>query len=235
MFFKRFPRKAALNRIKKDSCSYLSKFSARLEVHFETEFEVQIREGKITVEGEETLKALRNDFNILQYKDEISKIVVKQKKLTKRFLKKHPSLFALLDVVHDDLIECCENIIKRVQTMVLRERRKNDNKLCNEKCLLGPSVFNFTSTEIPTELLTQLKNGLSTVPQLKSDVDKMIPEIEDEVIQACKACFNKYYGYFPYTTKKQSFDSSIKEILSQCMSRVSQSLVYCIGILNPLV
>ena len=61
-------------------------FSKTLLDHFENEYEVQIRAGQITGEGQKTLAMLNQDFDKLQFSRHICQMVSCQKLTNKRIL-----------------------------------------------------------------------------------------------------------------------------------------------------
>jgi hypothetical protein len=193
-------------------------FSKVLARHFENEFEVQIRGGKITEAGEEVLNKLTQDYDILQYKCHIGKMIRHQKKRYRRVFESNPSyMYDLLDVVHEDLVHEVELFIFKTHKIVLKNRRIKTNKMCQEKSLTGPSIFNFTSHKIDSKLLAHLKTGLKNVPVVKIDETKVVEELEEEAVLACKAMFRSQYGYYPRVTSKR-LDNAIIGIISQCGS-----------------
>ena len=66
-----------LRKIKRDFVVYMTMFVAVLKKQLSTEFEVQVRGGTITREGQEILTSLRNDFSILQYQVQIRNLIEK--------------------------------------------------------------------------------------------------------------------------------------------------------------
>ena len=75
LFFKTFPFKWILARIKKDLNKYISKFSRVLDKHLRNEFEVPIKFGKITETGEHVLNILEEEFSLLQYEDVVTNMI----------------------------------------------------------------------------------------------------------------------------------------------------------------
>ena len=215
LFYKSFPCRFILKRIKLDFAVYFKKFSKTLVEHFENEFEVQIRGGIITDDGEKILDKLGCDFASLQFEDNIQQILRIQKKKHKTILDKSPHMYDLLDVVQDDVILEVRIFIFKTQKLVLKNRRLKTNLMCDEKCSTGPSVFNFTNCNIHPSLMSHLKSGLKNVPIVQNDTNKLVSELENEAVSACKEMFRSCYGYYPQVSS-HSLDKSLIGIISQC-------------------
>ena len=145
-----------------------------------TEFEVKIRDGKITSEGFEVLGQLQSEFNILQYKENLQSIVQSSKIFCSSDVFR-----SLLDVVYDDILESFHDMIRNVQNKVSSERKEANRNLCFGKCKDGPVVHNFTKKIIPPQLLKHLVSGLNNVPHLNPNRSDLKLEIEQEAVQAC--------------------------------------------------
>ena len=217
LFYKSFPHRFILKRIKVDFAAYFKKFSRTLMAHMENEYEVQIRDGVVTEAGEQNLLKLESDFHILQYESNIREIVVFHKNKHKELLNRNQCLIDLLDVVRDDLISNVRLNIFKTHKDVLKNRRIKTNLMCDKKCEAGASVFNFTDHVIHPSLLKHLKSGLKSVPVASVDISKLVVELETEAIAACKEMYRATYGYYP-KSDRNSLDKSIIGIISQCSS-----------------
>ena len=121
---------------------------------------------------------LNQNFDKLQFSRHICQMVSCQKLTNKRILDARSYTYDLLDVV-------CEDLEHEVFQNVLKNRRDNTNKMCQEKSLAGPSIFNFTKFEIDPKLMVYLKTGLKNVPVVTHVENKLIDELEKEA----RKCF----------------------------------------------
>ena len=215
IFYKSFPRRIILKKMAIWFGSYMETFYRTLLDHFENEYEVQIRNGKITDSGEKILKKLGSEFDILQFERNISNMLRSIKTTYKSFIKSRPHINDLLDVVYDDLVREVHLFVFKTQQQVLKNRRSKTNKLCHDKTAAGPSVFNFTEHKIAPELMKHLKAGLKNVPVVKVDESDIAKELKEEAVSACRAMFRSEYGYYPAVTTK-CFDNALVQIISKC-------------------
>ena len=74
LFFRSFPKKHKykLVRLRKEIGHYLVQFKNVLTTHLSSEFEIQIRDGNITLAGQQTLLDLQKNYDVLQYESRIS-------------------------------------------------------------------------------------------------------------------------------------------------------------------
>ena len=72
LFFRSFPKKHLLVRLRKEIGHYLVQFKNVLTTHLSSEFEIQIRDGNITLAGQQTLLDLQKNYDVLQYESRIS-------------------------------------------------------------------------------------------------------------------------------------------------------------------
>ena len=87
--------------------------------------------------------------------------------------------------------------------------------MCQQKCISGPQIYNFTHKTLPSNLISLLENGLKTVPVLDTHLDDTLDSLEKEAILACRNLFFTYYGNYPRMSPKISFSHSILDIISQ--------------------
>ena len=80
---------------------------------------------------------------------------------------KNPFLIDSLTDVKDELKALFQTSVQTVQHEVQVNRRKQDNKLCSQKCNSTPTLFNFTESDIPPTLLSFLEAGLKNVPEIR--------------------------------------------------------------------
>ena len=126
-FFKSFPNKRLLSRLRKQVLNYSENFSALLKNHLKNEYEINVRGNNIIPEGCEKLEQLNKEFQILQFENNLKAIIDNCKSFCKSNISE-----MLLDVVYEELLLSFHNIIRTVQNVVLKERREMDNKLCKE-------------------------------------------------------------------------------------------------------
>ena len=191
--------------------------------HFQNEFEVQLRDGKVTLEGKDVLENLRDDFHILQASDRLEEIIVRAVGD-----QPHEKLSYKLKLVKSALQTSFSESLQKIQQVQMQRRRDLDNKLCAEKCKMGPVIYNFTSSEIPLELNEFLQDGLNNVPELDIDPCTVIAEVERDIKNACQSFFISEAGYYPRTFSiKDTLDTTIKNliILEPCSNKISTSLI----------
>jgi hypothetical protein len=177
--------------------------------HLEKEFEVQIRDGSITLEGREILNKLRGDFAVLQFEDKIEEIIQEAIKRLGYY-----DLNLVIEPVRRDLLDLFSSTIHKLKQVVKDTRRKIDNDLCVEKCRSGPVIYNFTKSDLPAELTDFLKDGLNNVPSIDIEKEVFLAEVENDVKLACCNFFIATAGYYPRSfTLKDSIDTTIKNLL----------------------
>ena len=104
---------------------------AVLRKHSGKEFEVQIREGCISQEGQETLSELGADFEVLQVSLKLYKMITEVCSFANQ------DILAVLDeVVKTSLIKVFENTLHGVQKGMRKARRVDDNRLVRENVKL---------------------------------------------------------------------------------------------------
>ena len=70
-FYQSFQNKRLLRKLRKQVVNYSATFSSTLTNHLKSEFEINVRENKITPEGFEKLEQLQKEFQILQYEENL--------------------------------------------------------------------------------------------------------------------------------------------------------------------
>ena len=217
-FFCSFPRRQILEKIRKMILPLSVLFASVLAKHMNSEFEVQIRSGDLTLDSRTKLIEMESDFRVLQFQEEIGKIFRDARNdLKTHTLYQHPYIYGLLNVVEDECILWFKEIIVQEHGKCLKNRRKQNTKLCKEKCSMGPNIFNFTGVEISEELNQLLKNGLNDVPKIATSKEEIFIDLQEEIKVAAKNLYFSYYGVYPQTSK-ESLDKTILSILSQCTS-----------------
>ena len=79
-FYKSFPsKKLVLWKLWNSISNYSETFSSTFYTHLKSEFEVKIRDGKIAFDGNLVLDKLKEDFKILQYKENLEAIFLVSK------------------------------------------------------------------------------------------------------------------------------------------------------------
>ena len=141
--FRDFKNKRLLKKLRKQVINYSITFSMTFYNHLKSEFEVNVRGGQITTPGFATFSRLQKDFNILQYKQNLESIFSSFKR---------PELSASMLVIQDQVLKSFLQVIKQVQDLVIKERKKLNNNLCSKKIREGPIVHNFTTKKVSEEL-----------------------------------------------------------------------------------
>lgn len=216
-FFMNFPKRKKLQDLKAIVISLSILFASVLEKHANNEFEIQIRSGEITGSSKDILIELNEDFKVLQYKERLNDIIQNCKKSVKNEIHRYPYIMELLNVVEDDLAGWFRDIIAVIHTKTMKTRRNLNMKLCDEKCSMGPTIYNFTETQLSPKLMKLLQRGLNEVPKIKTSETELLVDIRKEVIIAAKNLFFEHHGFYPRCSS-YSVEESIISILSQCQS-----------------
>ena len=193
---------------------YFARFLTTLEKHCKNEFEVPIRCRRITDDGEDMLNILEDEFKLMQYEENILKIIDKYKNHHR--IRSQTYVKDLLNVVADDLIYEAENFVSKKHNEILKERRSSNMKLCSLKSRAGPSLINFTGVILHTKLTSVLQKGLKYVPAINPDKTELYSELKAEVVSCCKEIYRANYSRYPTVSTRDSFDDKIISIISQC-------------------
>ena len=212
-FFKAFKNKRLLKKLRKQVYKYSNTFSCTFYSHMKNEFEINVRSGKITPDGYATLDKLQMDYQILQFKENLEAIFTKSKGFCRSEL-----ATSLLDVVFDEVLIGFSNLINEVQNRVMKEKKSATNKMCSEKIKHGAVLHNFTEKIIPDLLMSHLALGLNNVPHLNIEEEKLISDIEEEAIDACKNAFVSLLGYYPICNTGSNLNQIINNLISQAPS-----------------
>ena len=204
--FRDFKNKRLLKKLRKQVINYSTTFSMTFYNHLKSEFEVNVRGGQITTPGFATFSRLQKDFNILQYKQNLESIFSSFKR---------PELSASMLVIQDQVLKSFLQVIKQVQDLVIKERKKLNNNLCSKKIREGPIVHNFTTKKVPEELMRHLVCGLNNVPLLDIDRNSLVHEIEEEAVDACRNAFISFMGTYPTRASKTNLNQEIINLLTQ--------------------
>ena len=186
----------SLPKIHKTLAKYLGIFFAILAKHMTGEFEVQIRDGKITDDGKKVLRTISAESVQFQYKIPIHEILTPWI----HTLAGHPMQVKHQQYINNiivNVIKSVEKIIVAQQQDVLKARRISTHKLCKEKCETGPAVHNFTSFNIPDELKNMLGPWLQVVPGHVRPLEDIKTTIISDVKKAAIAYFQSTMGYKP--------------------------------------
>ena len=218
-FFRCFPRRRILYKIRDLILPFSFLFASILNKHSCSEFEIQIRQGDLTPSSRSMLEVLGEDFKVLQYKENIRKIIENSKDDVKvHTLFQLPYIFSLFDVLEDELVKWFEDIIIKEQKKCLKNRREKNIQLCREKITVGSTIYNFTNKELSKELQQLLQHGLNEVPILDTSVEVLVNEMKAEVLQAAKNLFHAEYSSYPHVSRFSTFDQSLMSIVAQCKS-----------------
>ena len=216
-FYRNFPKKHLLNKIRKKVVKYLELFSKVYQHHLENEIEVQIRDGEITPSGETCLDDLQTDFQTIQFDKVVSRIFIELK--VKYGILADSTCSLLLDVAFSDVMAVFRDVVLESQRLITLKRHKFENELCQQKCKSGIALHNFTEVKLPEALMDILSNGLNNVPKLNTDKEKLGQEMEQEAILTCKNVFFSHFGRYPVISNNGlGLSSTIIQILSQCQS-----------------
>ena len=189
---------------------YHEAFVEIFKKHLDHEFEVQMREGSITVEGMAVVDKLVSEHSVLQVDENISRIINDAVKVKKKDL----FVFSRLGPVREELQALFSSTIQMLQKVAKTSRRRLDNRLCAEKSRTGPAIYNFTTTVIPQELIDFLQDGLNNVPEIAVDRAVVLSEIESNIKTACLNIFIASNGYYPRSfTLKDSMDTLIRNLI----------------------
>ena len=188
---------------------YHADYVAVFRRHLESEYEVQIRDGRISADSDQVVQGLRDDFEILQVERQVDKILVDNVPS-----KQSTILLELLQPVRNDLILEIKKLNKILQKKVQKKMRNKNNWLCKQKCQTGSVIYNFTQFCIPKELSEFMETGLNNVPEVLIDDAAVLEEVENEVKIACRNVFKSIIGVFPYSvTLKDSLDTIIRNLM----------------------
>ena len=166
-----------------------------------------MRNGSITSEGYEVLKAIKKDFDVLQMDERIDDLI----KESIVGYERNSGISEPIKAVKDDLISLFTEASFSVQGCVRRNRRNLDNGLCFEKCQTGPAIYNFTTFPIPDELRVFLEQGLNNVPDIAIKGDVVASEIMKDVRLACRNVYRAVIGQFPRRiSEEKSLDTFLK-------------------------
>ena len=75
LFFRSFPKKHLLLKLRKKIFDYVHDFKSVLVTHLTSECEIQIRDGSVTSQSCDKLHDLQKDFDTLQYEKRICEII----------------------------------------------------------------------------------------------------------------------------------------------------------------
>ena len=109
--------------------AYYSKFTGVISKHFRNEFEVQIRDGKISSPGLEVLSTLSSEYHLLQIEDRIDEIVFGNAKK----LRNKAQNISQLELLKHQVLQTFSSLISQKQKIV-----KRSQKIIN---YVGISVF----------------------------------------------------------------------------------------------
>lgn len=176
---------------------YLGTYFMTLYSHMTTEFEVQIRDGEVTLDGQQMIRNIHCDYIVFQYKKNITEILVP----LVSSLSKQPNQVGtheLIQSIIPTLILAVESRIQFVQQQVLDQQRRNTNKMCMEKCLQGPVVHNLTSIDIPVEILKLIGSGLHVVPNDHHDSLSAKETILSDLRSSAISYYRETMGTYPH-------------------------------------
>ena len=176
----------------------------------ETEYEIQIRDNRISETSIQVMRALEDDYRVLQVEQQVDKILAENVSI----YNKNISLLKLLTPVRDALVKNMMMSVSKIQRKIMSKMRIKNNKMCSIKCETDSIIHNFTQCEIPTELSSFLASGLNNVPDILVDSAQVLNETEAEVKIACRNLFKSIVGVFPYSILlKDSLDTVIKNLM----------------------
>ena len=180
------------------------------ERHLLAEYEVQIRDGKVSKSSAQVIKTLREDYDILQAREQVERILIDN---VARF-ERGTYLLNLLQPVRSALLSLIMDKDLKLQKKIQMKMRLKNNRMCLEKCQTGSVIHNFTQYEIPVELSKFLESGLNNVPEIVIENGIVVEEVENEIKIACRNLFKEIIGTFPYSISiKDSLDTVIKNLI----------------------
>ena len=154
-FHESFPLPLVIKRLSKTVLKYSSSFFEVLKKHAASEFEIQIRDGKISDQSSLTLDILQQDSTILDYTENLRNVFLNCHRMIKR---NHQMTHNLVDVVEENVMKWLEKQIISVQEKTLKSQRQKNLQLCKSKCSTGPQIFNFTNSSINPKLKLLLES-----------------------------------------------------------------------------
>lgn len=103
----------------------------------------------------------------------------------------------IYSLIWEDIVGRFYSLVDDLQEGILKEKKRNENQECLEKCSEGPKIFNFTNHVLDPKITEQLSKGLGYVPHSKSPRKNIIDRIETEIKDAAIRYFKKINGFRP--------------------------------------
>ena len=175
--------KAGAVYTRKSIYEYATSYAVLLLKHFISETEVTINCGALTAESETILSKLETEFDHLQYRNCLEKIITPWlnalvgQPLSEEVLK-------LIMGFNDRLLAEFEKFRIKIQAVATRTMRSKNNLLCANVCNSENKILNLTESRIPAELEQMLSNGTNYVPQEELHIKKLQTFIENDLIKA---------------------------------------------------
>ena len=164
--------KAGAVNTRKCIYEYATSYADLLLRHFCTETEVTITKGVLTQESETILAKLEHEYEILQHRSFLKKIITPWHNL----LIGQPvseSVQKLIMDFEDRLLDLFEQFRIKIQSVANKTMRSGNNLLCANVCKSDNKILNLTEAQIPNELEEMLANGTNFVPQEQMHYKKL--------------------------------------------------------------
>ena len=207
-----FPTLEGFNKIgavntRKCIYEYATSYADLLSRHFCTETEVTINKGVLTQESESTLAKLEHEYENLQHRSCLKKIITPWHNL----LVGQPvseSVLKLIMDFEDRLQDLFEQFRIKIQAVATKTMRSGNNLLCANVCKSDNNILNLTEAQIPNELEEMLANGTNFVPQEQMHYKKLQSLIENDLIKASINFYRSESNIYPMV----NIQSGLKKI-----------------------
>ena len=164
-------------------CNYSKKFSEVLLKHLTSETEVQIVNGSLTDESQESLQLLKTEMSVLQYRSNLRNILDAWA-LVLLGQPVYPDVHNYLHDLRADILEMFETYIYDLQNHATRKMRSDNKQLCSKACKNVSQIMNLTEANISPELDLMFKNGPNMVPSDALKTSEIIKHIENDLIMS---------------------------------------------------
>ena len=204
---------------------YATSYADLLLRHFCTETEVTINKGVLTQESESTLAKLEHEYEILQHRSCLKKIITPWHNL----LVGQPvseSVLKLIMDFEDRLQDLFEQFRIKIQAVATKTMRSGNNLLCANVCKSDNNILNLTEAQIPNELEEMLANGTNFVPQEQMHYKKLQSLIENDLIKASINFYRSESNIYPMVNTQSGLKKVLEQLISQTPSNSKQIEFY---------
>ena len=187
---------ATKGKITRDLLKYMGEFREAFCKHCRSETEINIKGNNIDDEGWGKIAKLRKESEVLDIEANLHRILDSWLLA----LDGQPQPYrdvTISSMIRNDIADKFYNLVHDLQEGILKEKKKNENLECLEKCSEGPKIFNFTNHVLDPKIAEQLRNGLGYVPHSKYSRKDVIDRIETEIKEAAIRYFKRINGFRP--------------------------------------